>query len=82
MTKDDLVKRVLASVAEEKRQADERHLMRCTIIGSALVEAMRSDKGLADQLAPIIDKRVVNERERRALGLLPLRNESSDHDGQ
>ena len=71
----DLRAQIKDAEKAEKRKEAERHLLRCTIIGSALVDAMRDDETLAAQLEPIINKRVVKVKERRMIGLPPLKDE-------
>lgn len=69
-----------AEKAEAKRQA-EIYARRCEIVGAAVLAESEKNATLAGQLQSVIDKHTTKTRERKFLGLPPLKKESQSNGG-
>lgn len=69
-----------AEIKELKRQErKERTALekeRYSIMGRALAKELAHNPTLADQLEPVLDRRVTNARERKIVGLQPLSSQT------
>ncbi len=54
---------------KEKQKRKEEYDLKCKIVGSALLQELKTNSPLEQQIKPILDKHVKSKKQRALLGL-------------